>query len=77
MYPVQYVNPLIGTAPATTPSARQHSEAGSEQKGQIVTAIGVPHGMTTWTPQTQLTETKCIAPYYYTDKRINGFRGTH
>ncbi len=33
--------------------------------------------MTTWTPQTQLTETKCISPYYYTDRRINGFRGTH
>ncbi len=31
--PVQCVNPLIGSAPATTPTARRHSEAGSELKG--------------------------------------------
>ncbi|CCH54389.1 alpha-1,2-mannosidase [Fibrisoma limi BUZ 3] len=75
--PVAYVNPLIGSAPSQTPTARKHSEAGSELKGQIVPAIGQPHAMTTWTPQTQATETKCIAPYYYNDTKINGFRGTH
>lgn len=75
--PIQYVNPLIGSAPATTQSARLHSEAGSELKGQISPAVGVPHGMTTWTPQTQLTETKCIPPYYYNDTSISGFRATH
>jgi predicted alpha-1,2-mannosidase len=75
--PVAYVNPLIGSAPSQTPTARRHSEAGSELKGQIAPAIGRPHAMTTWTPQTQATETKCIAPYYYNDPKINGFRGTH
>ena len=30
---VQYVDPLIGTAPATTESAKKNSEAGSELKG--------------------------------------------
>ncbi len=75
--PVQYVNPLIGSAPSTTPSAQRHSEAGSELKGQIAPAIGHPHGMTTWTPQTRRTETKCIPPYYYNDPTINGFRGSH
>lgn len=75
--PVSYVNPLIGSAPSTTESARRHSEAGSEAKGQIAPAIGHPHGMTSWTPQTRRTETKCIVPYYYTDTKINGFRGTH
>ncbi|MFT4032350.1 MAG: GH92 family glycosyl hydrolase [Siphonobacter sp.] len=74
---VQYVNPLIGSAPSTTESARKHSEAGSELKGQITPAVGHPHGMTTWTPQTRRTETKCIPPYYYTDTKINGFRGSH
>lgn len=75
--PVDYVNPLIGSAPSTTESARRHSEGASELRGQISPAIGHPHGMTTWTPQTRATETKCIAPYYYNDPKINGFRATH
>ncbi|MBB3837713.1 putative alpha-1,2-mannosidase [Runella defluvii] len=75
--PVDYVNPLIGSAPSTTESARRHSEGASELRGQIAPAIGHPHGMTTWTPQTRATETKCIAPYYYNDPKINGFRATH
>ena len=75
--PVQYVNTLIGTAPANTQSAKNHSEAGSELKGQTLPSVGTPYGMTQWTPQTQATETKCIAPYYYNDPKIQGFRGTH
>ncbi|WP_428661155.1 GH92 family glycosyl hydrolase [Runella sp.] len=75
--PVQYVNPYIGSAPATTESARRHSEGASELRGQIAPVIGRPHGMTTWTPQTRATETKCIAPYYFNDPKINGFRGSH
>lgn len=75
--PVQYVEPRIGTAPSTTESARAHSEAGSELKGQTIPVVGVPHGMTQWTPQTRSTETKCIAPYYYNDTKFQGFRGTH
>ncbi len=75
--PSQYVETRIGTAPSTTESARSHSEAGSELKGQTIPAVGVPHGMTQWTPQTRSTETKCIAPYYYNDTKFQGFRGTH
>jgi len=33
--------------------------------------------MTQWTPETRTTEIKCIAPYYYNDKYIKGFRGSH
>jgi predicted alpha-1,2-mannosidase len=33
--------------------------------------------MTQWTPQTRDGETKCIAPYYEKDTRIQGFRGSH
>jgi hypothetical protein len=58
--PLDYVNPLIGSAPSTTPSAQKHSEAGSELKGQVVPMIGVPQGLTTWTPQTRATEQKCF-----------------
>lgn len=75
--PIQYVDPIIGTAPANTVSARKHSEAGSELKGQTIPAVGQPFGMTQWTPETRLTEVKCVAPYYYNDKYITGFRGTH
>jgi predicted alpha-1,2-mannosidase len=74
---IQYVDTRIGTAPSTTESARAHSEAGSELKGQTIPAVGMPHGMTQWTPQTRSTETKCIAPYYYNDEKFQGFRGTH
>jgi len=74
---LQYVETRIGTAPSTTESARSHSEAGSELKGQTIPAVGRPHGMTQWTPQTRSTETKCIAPYYYNDTKFQGFRGTH
>jgi predicted alpha-1,2-mannosidase len=33
--------------------------------------------MTQWTPETRTTETKCVSPYYFTDRYITGFRGTH
>lgn len=75
--PVDYVATMIGTAPSATESAKAHSEAGSELKGQTIPAVGVPNGMTQWTPQTRPSETKCIAPYYYNDSKFQGFRGTH
>jgi predicted alpha-1,2-mannosidase len=75
--PVDYVATMIGTAPSATESAKAHSEAGSELKGQTIPAVGVPNGMTQWTPQTRATETKCIAPFYYNDNKFQGFRGTH
>ncbi|WP_229214413.1 GH92 family glycosyl hydrolase [Dyadobacter flavalbus] len=74
---IEYVETRIGTAPSTTESARMHSEAGSELKGQTIPVAGVPNGMTHWTPQTRASETKCIAPYYYNDTTFQGFRGTH
>jgi len=33
--------------------------------------------MTQWTPQTREGNVKCIAPYYFADTRIQGFRGSH
>lgn len=74
--PVRYVHPLIGTAPATTRSALMHG-AGTENSAQVVPAVTAPWGMTGWTPQTRSVETKCVAPYYYADTVITGFRGTH
>jgi predicted alpha-1,2-mannosidase len=74
--PIQRVNLFIGTAPATTESAKkQGSKTGDN--GQTFPAIGRPFGMTQWTPETRTTEEKCISPYYYNDKYITGFRGSH
>jgi len=74
---IKYVNPLIGTNYSTTPSALKHQEFANENKGQTFPAVGIPHAQTQWTPQTRATEQKCIAPYYYQDSTINGFRGSH
>jgi predicted alpha-1,2-mannosidase len=74
---IRYVNPLIGTAPAATISAKRHSESVSEDKGQTFPGVGRPFGMTQWTPETRTTEIKCISPFYYNDKYITGFRGSH
>ena len=74
---IEFVDPLIGTGIATTPSAIKHSISGSELRGQTFPAVGVPHGMTQWSPQTQHSEKKCLSPYYYEDTDIQGFRGTH
>jgi len=58
---VEQVNPMIGTSGG----------------GQTYPAAGVPFGMTQWAPQTREGEQKCIAPYYFADSRIEGFRGSH
>ena len=55
------VNPMIGTA----------------GDGQTFPAVGVPFGMTNWSPQTRDGETKCIAPYYEKDTSLQGFRASH
>lgn len=74
---LDYVQPLAGTAASTTAAAKKHSEASSEQFANTIPAVAPPFAMTQWTPQTRRTEQKCVAPYYYTDSIINGFRGTH
>jgi predicted alpha-1,2-mannosidase len=58
---VQWVNEYIGTS----------------NEGQTFPATGVPFAMTQWSPQTRAGNTKCVAPYYFADHRIQGFRGSH
>lgn len=74
---VRYVQPLAGTAASTTPAAQRHSEASSEQFANTIPAVAPPFAMTQWTPQTRKGEEKCVAPYYYADSLINGFRASH
>lgn len=73
---VDYVNPLIGTANATTFSALKFSEK-KESNAQVVPFVTSPFGMTQWTPETQTSEKKCVAPYYYKDSILTGFRASH
>ncbi len=73
---VNYVNPIIGTAASTTISSLKHG-SGTENNAQVIPEVTTPFGMTNWTPQTRNTEAKCVAPYYYSDTLITGFRGSH
>ncbi|TWI88390.1 GH92 family glycosyl hydrolase [Chitinophaga japonensis] len=70
------VQPLTGTANSTTAAALKHG-AGTERLANTIPAVGVPFGMTQWTPQTRTSEQKCLAPYYYKDTLLSGFRGSH
>ena len=59
--PADTVNPLVGTA----------------NEGNTFPGVGVPFGMTAWTPATASTEKKGVIPYVYKAGRIVGFRGSH
>lgn len=75
---MQYVQPLAGTASATTISAVKHSEAGgTEANANTIPAVTLPFAMTQWTAQTRQTENKCVPPYFYKDSLLTGFRGSH
>lgn len=67
---------MVGTAQANTHTAGLFGK-GSEEHGQTLPAVLVPNGQNFWTPQTQDTEKKCIAPYYYKDTMLQGFRNSH
>lgn len=74
---LDHVNTFIGTAVAGTEGADNHIEAVNEVLGQTIPAVQLPNAMNSWTPQTRLTEVKCISPYYYTDTVFYGFRSSH
>lgn len=67
---------MVGTDLANTKTAGMFGK-GSEEHGQTLPAVLVPNGQNFWTPQTQDTEQKCIAPYYYKDTMFQGFRNSH
>ena len=73
---LQYVDPLIGTALANTESVKLRP-GDRVNNGQTIPAVTAPFGMTQWTPQTQPTEKKCIAPFYFGTISVQGFRATH
>ena len=73
---LQFVDLLIGTAPATTPAAVK-KQTTSENYGQTIPAVTTPFGMTQFTPQTHAKEKKCVAPFYWGTPGLQGFRATH
>src|SRR3954470_20368618 len=73
---VSYVQPMSGTAAATTPASLKHG-GGTELNANTIPAVTLPFAMTQWTPQTRTSETKCLPPYFYKDTLLNGFRGSH
>ncbi|WP_082489523.1 GH92 family glycosyl hydrolase [Pedobacter sp. Leaf176] len=73
---IDYVQPFSGTSASTT-VASQHIEDKTERLANTIPAVALPFAMTQWTPQTQLSEKKCLAPYYYDNKKIYGFRASH
>lgn len=72
----QYVDTHVGTAASITKTAGKFGKH-TEEYGQTLPAILEPNGMNFWTPQTQDTEVKCKAPYYYKDSLFQGFRNSH
>lgn len=73
---IQYVDPLLGTGPATVESAK--AETGAPlSNGQTIPAITAPFGMTQWTPEIHNYEKPCLAPFYYRGTILQGFRATH
>ena len=73
---IQFANPLIETSLSSVPNAVKHNQ-GSKGWSQDIPAVSTPFGMTQWTPQTRDTENKCVSPYYFGGKAIQGLRGSH
>lgn len=69
-----WVDPFIGTGVRTVTVEGQGT---FQDKGQVMPAVGVPHGMTNWVAQTNASERKCLPPYYYDKTAIQGFRASH
>ncbi|WP_294586430.1 GH92 family glycosyl hydrolase [uncultured Bacteroides sp.] len=73
---LQYIDTRVGTAPSSTHTAGMFGKH-TEEYGQTLPAVLEPNGMNFWTAQTRDTEQKCIAPYYYADTLLQGFRNSH
>lgn len=70
----------LARKPKPLPTSSRGTMAGydnAHDPGQCIPAVLSPHGMNFWVAQTEDTEQKGIAPYYYADEEIQGFRGSH
>lgn len=62
---------------AQAPYALVDPHIGTSHDGQTTPAVGEPFAMTNWIPETRSTEKKCVAPYYFADTKLTGFRASH
>jgi predicted alpha-1,2-mannosidase len=62
---------------AQTPYGLVDPHIGTAHEGQTTPAVGEPYAMTNFIPETRSTEKKCIAPYYFADTKLTGFRASH
>ena len=69
--------PCASVAAGVDPYRSVDPRIGTANDGQTYPVVGMPFGMTGWTPETQPTEGKCLSPYYDRDLKITGFRGSH
>jgi predicted alpha-1,2-mannosidase len=60
-----------------TPYSLVDPHIGTAHEGQTTPAVGEPFAMTNFIPETRSTEKKCIAPYYFADTSLTGFRASH
>jgi predicted alpha-1,2-mannosidase len=60
-----------------TPYTLVDPHIGTANEGQTTPAVGEPFAMTNFIPETRSTEKKCIAPYYFADTKLTGFRASH
>lgn len=72
----EYIDTFIGTD-ANVLNTDSRFGSGTEVLGQNLPAVLEPNGMNFWTPQTRDTERKGVAPYYYRDSLLQGFRNSH
>lgn len=70
------VDTRVGTDASDAPTASVFG-SGGEVYGNVIPQVTEPHGMTSWTPQTRLTEGKGVSPYYWADEGFMGFRASH
>lgn len=73
---VDEIDTRTGTDKSAMPSASKFGKD-TENYGQTLPAVLQPNGMTFWTPQTRASERKGVAPYYYADRKLQGFRASH
>lgn len=73
---LEAINTMVGTDRSSLGVTSRYGK-GSEERGQMIPAVFEPNGMNFWTPQTQRSERKCVAPYQYADTLFRGFRNSH
>lgn len=74
--PIAKLTPYVDTRIGTGLNEESLAD-GDAQYGQTIPAVLEPNGMNFWTPQTEDTEKKSVAPYYYYRHKIQGFRNSH